>query len=74
MHRVYSAIVKAVELGSLVEPFSINDFRKACPGFAEGTYKAFPYKHKLGNGSTSELFVKVGIGRFKLVKPIRYGL
>lgn len=74
-HRVYSAIVSAVRSGRLVEPFSCADFRRACPGFGEGTYKAFLYKHRLDNpGGCSELFELVSPGRFKLLRPIRYGL
>ena len=75
-HRVYSAIVSAVRSGRLVEPFSCADFRRACPGFSKGTYKAFLYKHRLDNpgGCSSELFELVSPGRFKLLRPIRYGL
>lgn len=74
-HRVYSAIVAAVRSGRLVEPFTQEDFRRACPGFGEGTYKAFLHKHRRGNpGGNSELFERVGPGRFKLLRPFPYGL
>lgn len=74
-HRVYSAIVLAVRFGQLLEPFSQADFRRACPGFGEGTYQAFLHKHSLGNpGGYTELFERVSPGRFKLLRPIRYGL
>jgi len=74
-HRVYSVIVLAVQSGQLLEPFSQADFRRACPGFGEGTYQAFLHKHRLGNpGGYTELFERVSPGRFKLLRPIRYGL
>jgi hypothetical protein len=74
-HEVYEAIVSAVRSGQLEEPFSQMGFRRACPGFREGTYKAFLYKHRLGNrGGDTELFELVQPGRFRLLRPIRYGL
>ena len=74
-HSVYAAIVVAVRSGELQEPFGLAGFRRACPGFGEGTYKAFLYKHRLGNpGGNTELFELVRPGRFKLLRPLRYGL
>jgi hypothetical protein len=74
-HEVYAAIVSAVRSGELQEPFSPAGFRRACPGFGEGTYRAFLYKHRLGNqGGSTELFELVRPGRFSLLRPIRYGL
>lgn len=74
-HRIYASIVAAVRAGKLREPFSNDDFRRACPGFGEGTYNAFLHKHRLGNpGGNSELFELVDPGRFRLLRPIRYGL
>lgn len=74
-HRVYACIVRAVSIGKLKEPFARDDFRKACPGFGEGTYRAFLHKHRVGNpGGNSELFERVSPGRFKLVRPYEYGL
>jgi|TARA_B100001964_G_scaffold184511_1_gene204499 hypothetical protein len=65
----------AVKMGSLNEPFTSEDFRKACPGFGEGTYLAFLHKHRIGNpGGVSELFERVSSGQFKLVRPIKYGI
>jgi len=62
-HRVYSAIVYAVKSGRLKEPFSREDFRKACPSFGEGTYTAFLDKHRRGNPrGNSELFERVAPG------------
>ena len=74
-HAVYSAIVKAVRIGSLQEPFSKKEFKKACPDFREGTYNSFLWKHQLGNSrGQSELFIKVAPGQFKLIRPFKYGL
>jgi hypothetical protein len=74
-HLVYSKIIKAMKSRNLVEPFSINDFRFACPGFGNGTYKAFLYKHRKGNPSGNiELFDLVAPGKFRLSRPFLYGL
>lgn len=74
-HKVYSAIIQAVKSGQLKEPFGQDDFRHACPGLGEGTYNAFLYKHRKGNpGGTSELFEMTEPGKFRLLRPIRYGL
>jgi hypothetical protein len=74
-HMVYRAIVQAVENGKLKEPFTRKDFRLACPGLGEGTYKAFLHKHRKSNPSvTSELFEMVDTGKFKLIRPLLYGL
>jgi hypothetical protein len=74
-HSVYASIVTAARSGRLPEPFSPQEFRRACPGFADGTYEAFLHKHRKGNPSgVSELFERTGPGRFRLLRPIRYGL
>lgn len=74
-HRVYTAIVEAVRAGSLREPFTRDDFRRACPGFGAGTYNAFLDKHSLGNpGGNSELFERVAPGQFRVLRPFRYGV
>lgn len=74
-HQVYPAVVSAVRSGALVEPFGPQDFRRACPGFGEGTYNAFLHKHRLGNpGGASELFELVSPGKFKRLRAIRYYL
>ena len=72
-HKVYIAIVKAIEGGRLKEPFSNNDFRKACPEFKKGTYNAFLWKHRKGNHQgESELFELLGPNKFRLIRPIKY--
>ena len=74
-HAVYRAIVAAVEYGALREPFTREDFRRACPGFGDGTYNAFLDKHTLGNpGGNSELFERVAPGEFRVLRPLKYGL
>jgi hypothetical protein len=66
--KVYQSIVDAVGKERLREPFTSKDFRSVCLGWAEGTYEAFLFKHRKGNpGGNSELFVRVGKGRFRLI-------
>ena len=74
-HKVYSCIVAAIKAGRIKEPFSKGDFRNACPEFGEGTYDAFLGKHARGNpGNNSELFIRVSPGKFKCIRPFKYGL
>ena len=75
LHEVYGAIVREVRAGRLGEPFTVDDFRRACTGFGHGTYNAFLHKHAQGNpGGNSELFERVSAGRFTCLRPFRYGL
>jgi hypothetical protein len=74
-HKVYSSIVKAIKSGKLSEPFGTKEFRLACPGLGEGTYNAFLYKHRKDNpGKNSVLFEMVDKGKFRVIRPIKYGL
>lgn len=74
-HKVYEAIVRAIRSGKLVEPFSNKDFEICCPGFGIGTYNTFLYKHTQGNpGGNSELFERVAPGKFRCLRPFKYGL
>lgn len=74
-HKVYTSIVDAVKSGSLEEPFTGEDFKKACPHFGEGTYNAFLWKHRAGNlAGRTELFIKISPGKFKLLRPFKYDL
>jgi hypothetical protein len=74
-HKVYSAIVRAVKSKQLKEPFGSKEFRAACPDFGDGTYNAFLHKHRKCNpGGNSELFVRVAPGKFRLIRPFKYGL
>ena len=73
-HKIYRAIVKAVESGNMIEPFRAADFRITCPGFGKGTYGTFLSKHAACNGKYTELFVRVERGRYSLIRPYKYGL
>jgi len=74
-HKVYSAIVRAVNSHNLKEPFGSKEFRSACPSFADGTYKVFLSKHRKGNpGCDSELFIRVVPGKFRVIRPFKYGI
>src|SRR5262245_13177122 len=73
-HDVYTALVDAVAKGSLKEPFSAADFRHACPGFGEGTYRAFLWKHSATDEKNTRLLEKVAPGKFRLARPLRYGV
>lgn len=73
--RVYRMVVEALRAGLLPEPFGQSDFQHACTGLGKGTYKAFLHKHAKGNpGNNSELFVRVRRGKFKCIRPYKYGL
>ena len=73
-HKTYFLIVEAVENGTLSEPFTTKDFKRACPNLGDGTYNAFLYKHREGNpGGNSELFIKISPGKFKCIRPYKYG-
>ncbi len=74
-HRTYAAIVKAVKAGTIKEPFTVKDLRNGGLGIPDGTCGTFPHKHALGNpDSQSELFERVAPGKFRCVRPFRYGL
>jgi hypothetical protein len=73
-HKVYGSIIQALKAGRLREPFTIKEFREACPGLGSGTYEAFLYKHRLGNpGKNTELFKQLRTGLFECIKPFKYG-
>jgi hypothetical protein len=69
-HDVYTALVNAVTEGTLKEPFSAADFRHACPGFGDGTYRAFLWKHSGSGRNDTRLLEKVSAGKFRLVRPL----
>ena len=69
MKTFASQIHRAVRDGVLSEPFDAAMVRSACPGWADHTYNTFLGKHSVGNGKTSELFVKVRRGLYKLRDP-----
>jgi hypothetical protein len=72
-HKVYAAIIQAIKNSELKEPFGQAEFRRACPGLGEGTYKAFLYKQRKGNpGGATELFDMVASAEFRLLRPFMY--
>ena len=69
MSEIYKSIAEAVRHGKLKEPFTSHDFKKACPGWTDGTYNAFLWKHRLGNpGGYVEFFKKISPGEFILLR------
>jgi len=73
-HEVYSALVQAVNSGKLKEPFTKADFQTACPGFGDGTYRAFLWKHSRAGSADTLLLEKVAPGKFTVIRPFKYGL
>jgi hypothetical protein len=73
--EVYRSLVEAVAEGRLAEPFGSTDFKRACPGFAEGTYRAFLWKHSGGGGDVpgadAVLLERAAPGKFRLVRPFK---
>lgn len=69
MRKFASQIYAAVHSGRLREPFNAEMVRRACPGWAHKTYNVFLSKHAVGNGATTELFVRVASGSYKLITP-----
>jgi len=66
MKELASEIYDAVRLGKLLEPFNAASVKAACPGWAEHTCFTFLGKHAVRNGQTTELFVRVGRGLYRL--------
>jgi len=67
MKELASQTYAAVRDGKLRQPFNKATFKKACPGWAEHTYTVFLPKHAVGNGHTTELFIRVGPGLYKII-------
>ncbi len=66
MKEFASEIYAAVRSGKLTQPFNAAMAKKACLGWANRTYHTFFGKHAVGNGSQTELFVRVGRGLYRL--------
>ena len=67
--KLFLSILKAIKNGKLPEPFSSNDVKIACLGFAEKTYPVFLPKHRRGNpGNNSVLFERISKGRYKVIR------
>jgi hypothetical protein len=63
-----SEVYEAVRSGKLAQPFSADSVKRACPGRAEGTYRNFFNKYRVGNPSgTTELFVRRASNRFEII-------
>jgi hypothetical protein len=66
MKRLATQIYTAVQSGRLAQPFDAEMVKQACPGWAARTYRVFLNRHAVGNGMTSELFVRVSYGRYRV--------
>jgi hypothetical protein len=51
---------------ALQEPFGAVAVKAACPGWADATYRRFLLKHAEGNGTQTELFVRVARDSYRL--------
>ncbi len=67
MKELGTEIYAAVKSGKLRQPFDGAGIRHACPGWANHTYFTFCGKHAVGNGKTTELFIRVGRGRYTII-------
>lgn len=66
---ILQSIQQAVANGRLREPFSASDFREACPGWGQGTYNAWLWKHYTGNPGGYRSYVRrLAKGKFELIK------
>jgi hypothetical protein len=66
MGRFGSEIYAAVRSGNLAQPFTAAMVKRACPGWADRTYHTFLSKHAEGNGYTTQLFIRVARGSYRL--------
>jgi hypothetical protein len=66
MKKFGSEIVEAARSGKLAQPFGSAMVKQACPGWADGTYHTFLGKHVVGNGLTTELFIREARGKYRL--------
>jgi hypothetical protein len=73
MKAFASEIYAAVRSGRLSEPFTAAMVKRGCPGWADRTYPVFLAKHAVGNGQTTELFVRVAPGSYRLKKSTAVG-
>jgi hypothetical protein len=68
MKAFASEVYEAVRSGKLAQPFSAEAVKRACPGWAEGTYRNFFNKHRVGNPTgITELFVRRASNRFEII-------
>ena len=72
MREFASQIYAAVRDGRLKEPFTPDDVRRECPGWAVKTYTVFLSKHRVGNPEgTTELFERVAPGYYRTLPNLR---
>ena len=64
--RLIKEIRAAVKEGRLKEPFAPRDLIQAEVRCAANTRSRFLWKHRVGNGSTTEHFVHVARGQYRL--------
>ena len=63
-----SEVYAAVRSGKLVQPFSAETVKRACPGRSEATYRNFFKRHRVGNAvRMAELFVHRGSNHFEII-------
>lgn len=68
MSRMYNDIKHAINSGKVKEPFTADDFKKSCKGYADLSYWNFLNKHRKDNpGEYTEYFEKLKNGKFKLL-------
>ena len=71
----YEAIIKLVKSKKLKEPFFPADIAKATRAKNAGTLRRYPTRHRKGNpDGYSVLFTKLKDGRYKLVRPFKFGI
>jgi hypothetical protein len=64
-------VYAAVRSGKLVQPFSGETVKRACPGRSEATYRNFFKRHRVGNPlGMVELFVHRGSNHFEIIDSI----
>ena len=75
-HGTYARIISAVKSKRLAEPFFPKDVPKACRAKNNAeTFRKFPSAHRKKNPyNHRELFVQLKDGRYKLIRPFRYGI
>ena len=75
VHDTYKTIIKLVNSKKLKEPFYPKDIKNSTRAKNIETLRRLPALHRKGNlGGTSELFTQFKDGRYKLIRPFKYGL
>ena len=68
MKAFASEVYAAVRSGKLAQPFSAETVKSACPGWADGAYRNFFNKHRVGNAcGMTELFVRRAAKQFEII-------